>query len=100
MDVIIKYDVFHSVFNENLEDCWAGAIFVKKNKNTIKYIQDWLDMCCIYEDITDAPSHIKNNPMFIEHRHDQSLLSIVLHKNKIKLHFFPKKYLQNVMIPF
>jgi hypothetical protein len=100
MDVIHKYNIFDKVFNENVEDCWAGAIMVKKNKNTIQYIQEWLDMCCIYEDITDSHSKRKNSDTFNEHRHDQSLLSIIVDKYNIKLQYFEKKYLQNVRSPF
>jgi hypothetical protein len=100
MHVINKYNMFDKVFNKNAEDCWAGAIVVKKTKNTTKYIQEWLDMSCIYEDITDVKSNIKNSNLFIEHRHDQSLLSIILHKYNIPTHFFEKKYLQNTREPF
>jgi hypothetical protein len=100
MHVIVKYNMFDKVFSESIEDCWAGALVLKKTENTIKYIQEWLDMCCIYDDITDVESKIKNNKLFIEHRHDQSLLSIVLHKYNIQMHFFEKKYLQNVRAPF
>lgn len=100
MDVIMKYDIYDKVFIENAEDCWGGAIMIKKTDNTIKYMKEWLDMCCIYENITDSPSKIENSSLFNEHRHDQSLLSVVLHKNNIKIMFFEKKYLQNVRIPY
>lgn len=100
METIIKYDLFEKVFNDNAEDCWGGALIVKNNEKGIKYIQEWLDMCCNYEDITDSPSKIKNNPLFREHRHDQSLLSIVLHKYNITLQLFEKKHLQNARVPF
>ena len=100
MDVIMKYDIYDKVFIENAEDCWGGAIMIKKNDNTIKYMKEWLDMCCIYENITDSPSKIENSSLFNEHRHDQSLLSVVLHKHNIKMMFFEKKYLQNVRIPY
>ena len=92
--------MFYKVFNENAEDCWGGALILKKTENTIRYIQEWLDMCCIYEDITDSESKIENNNLFREHRHDQSLLSIILHKYNIQMKFFEKKYLQNVRVPF
>jgi hypothetical protein len=100
MDVIYKYNMFDKIFNKNAEDCWAGALVLKKTENTIKYIKEWLDMCCVYEDITDTTSKIKNARIFNEHRHDQSLLSIVLHKYNIETQFFEKKYLQNVRDPF
>jgi len=100
MGVIHKYNMFDKVFNENAEDCWGGAMVLKKTENTINYIQEWLDMCCVHEDITDAESKIENAEIFIEHRHDQSLLSILLHKYNIEMQFFEKKYLQNVRSPF
>ena len=100
MDVIHKYNMYDKVFNKNAEDCWGGALIIKKTENTMNYMQEWLDMCCIYENITDSPSLIKNHKAFNEHRHDQSLLSIVLHKYNIKMQFFEKKYLQNSRVPF
>ena len=100
MDVIMKYDIYDKVFIENAEDCWGGALVIRKTDNTIKYMKEWLDMCCIYENITDSPSEIENSSLFHEHRHDQSLLSVVLHKHNINMVFFEKKYLQNVRLPF
>ena len=100
MDVICKYNMFNKVFNENAEECWAGGFIIKKTENTKKYIQEWLDMCCIYENITDSKSKIENSNLFNEHKHDQSLLGIILHKYNIQMKFLEKKYIQNVRIPF
>jgi len=100
MDVVLKYDMYDKIFIDDVQDFWAGCIFIKKTINTVKVIQEWLDMCCVYEDITDSPSKIQNDSCFRDHRHDQSLLSIVLHKNNIQAEFFEKKYLQNVRYPF
>ena len=100
MDVIMKYDLYDKVFNENIEDCWGGALIIKKTNNTMKYMKEWLDMSCIYENITDSPSEITNDSQFREHRHDQSLLSVIVHKYNIKMLYFEKKYLQNVRQPY
>ena len=100
MDVILKYDIYNKVFNEDLEDCWAGAFMVKKNNNTINYIKEWLEMCCVYEDITDSLSRINNSDLFYDHRHDQSLLNIVLQKYNIEPQNLENKYLQNSDYPF
>ena len=100
MDVIEKYKMNEKIFKENAEDCWAGALIVKKTPNTIKYIKEWLEMCCIYEDITDSPSILENTSDFREHRHDQTLLSIILHKYNIEMQYFEKKYLQNIRSPY
>jgi hypothetical protein len=100
MDVIQKYKIYDKVFKENIEDCWAGAIIIRKTNNTQKYMKEWLEMCCIFEDITDYPSIEKNDQQYREHRHDQSLLSIVINKYNIKTLYFTKKYLQNVRYPY
>lgn len=99
MDVIRKYNMMDKVFKENAADCWAGAIVLKKSAFSVTLMKTWLNMCCC-EDITDTPSKIRNQEGFREHRHDQSLLSIVLHKYKVNLPFFESKYLQNVRCPF
>jgi hypothetical protein len=100
MDVIQKYNINDLVFKENVECCWAGAMVIKKTDVTLNIINEWLEMCCDYNNITDIESIIPNDKEFISHRHDQSLLSIVLHKHNISMDHFPTKYLQNVRIPW
>jgi hypothetical protein len=99
MDVIHKYNGLKLVFEENKLDAWAGFILLRKTPFTISFIQEWLEMCT-YENITDIPSIIPNDVHFIDHRHDQSLLSILLHKYNIEMPFFDKRYLQNVRCPY
>ena len=99
MDTIHKYNIFEETFCHNILACWAGAIIIRKTKNTILMMNEWLTMCCS-DDITDTPSVNQNAPFFIENRHDQTLLSIVLYKYKINLQHFEKKYMQNVRIPY
>jgi hypothetical protein len=78
----------------------GGCIILKKNNNSIKYIKEWLDMCTIYEDISNVKSINEESNLFYENRHDQSLLSVILHKYNINVCFFKKKYLQNVRTPY
>ena len=99
MDTIIKYNA-EDMIKYNIEEYWAGAIIIKNNNFTKNIISQWLDMCCIYEDITDTDSINPNIEGFIEHRHDQSLLGILLYKNNINAHLFPNKYLQNSRWPY
>jgi hypothetical protein len=100
MDAIIKYNMYDKVFQEEVHDAWAGCILVKKTERTSGWIQEWLTMCCDYQDITDSPSDHKNSEHFYDHRHDQSLLSILAHTHHIPLHTFEKSFLQNVRLPF
>ena len=102
MDVILKCNMFNDIFYKNVIDCWAGAIVLKKTKKNCHMMKYWLNLCCNYENITDSPSKIPNSKFFNEHRHDQSLLSIILYKHNIPfyLNTFPSKYLQNLRQPY
>ena len=79
--------------------CWAGAMILKNTSKTRMIIKEWLEMCCNVEYITDSPC-LSNGPDFVDHRHDQALLSIVLHNHNIVLQEFPKRYLQNNNFPW
>jgi hypothetical protein len=100
MDVIQKCDANDIVFNQHAECCWAGAIVLRKTEFTVNVVKEWLRLCSVYENISDSPSLLANQPEYIDHRHDQALLSIVLHKHNISFESFPTKYLQNVRQPW
>jgi hypothetical protein len=100
MDVIQKYGMEQPILNENANEYWAGAFLLKKTPRMVQMIQEWLDMCCNEHDITDEQSQLPNHSEFLDHRHDQSLLSIVLLKYNIPGQIFEKRYLQNVRQPY
>ena len=100
MDVVIKYNMYNKLFIENVEEYWAGCIFIKKTENTMEIMKEWLQMCCNHDDITDSPSQNQNYRYFWDHRHDQALLSIILHKKNITPCHFEKNYLQNMRYPY
>jgi hypothetical protein len=98
MDVIEKFGMKQKVFEENAVDGWAGCILLRKNTKTRDWMKEGLNMCT-YENITDV-SILANESCFKDHRHDQSLLSILLHKYNISMPYFEKRYLQNVRFPY
>ena len=100
MDVIKNSGMYSQVFQDNIEVCWAGAMILKKTDRTIHIMKEWLEMCSEFHNITDSPSILQNSPEYCEHRHDQSLLSIVLHKHSVPFEYFACKYLQNGRYPF
>ena len=67
---------------ENL-DCFcveAGIIFIKKNKFSINFIKKWLNLMLNANDIiTDKYNEVnkKENKLFIDYRHDQSLVNLL-----------------------
>ena len=60
----------------------ATLMIYKKTKFTIKFIQEWLHYCQDSRIITDDPNTMgkENYPKFIDNRHDQSILSLLIKK--------------------
>lgn len=72
----------------------ANLIIVKKTKNTINFIDEYLELSQNRILLTDFgtkkyPHEISD---FIEHRHDQSILSLLCKKNKISTFSDPTDY--------
>ncbi len=56
----------------------SGIIFFRKDAKTIKFLQDWSKVYATnFSLVDDTPSVIPNHPNFIEHRHDQSIFSLL-----------------------
>lgn len=56
----------------------AGIIFVRKDATTVKFFEDWINVFSKdFHFIDDTPSVLPNIEGFIDHRHDQSIYSIL-----------------------
>lgn len=55
----------------------AGMSIFKKTPETLFFASTWYNLCCNYHNIDDTPSIESNFPNFKEHRHDQSVFSIL-----------------------
>jgi hypothetical protein len=80
-----KRDVFdHMNLNNNeslnSKHLIATIIILKKCEHTMKIINEWYEICCNYQLIDDSPSILLNDISFIEHRHDQSIFSLLVKK--------------------
>ena len=61
----------------------SGLLSIYINEQTINIIKDWYSLSCNYHFIDDSPSIIPNLYCFKEHRHDQSVISLLIKKNNI-----------------
>ena len=61
----------------------GSYILLKKNDYTVDFFKEYLFWCEKDELITDMPSSAPNHPDFKDHRHDQSILSILAIKHNI-----------------
>jgi hypothetical protein len=66
----------------NSEQHQATMIMIKKNNTTTDFVNDWYNCSQIYHLIDDSPSISANYPGFVEHRHDQSIFSLLLKSKK------------------
>jgi GR25 family glycosyltransferase involved in LPS biosynthesis len=78
-----KMDLIHylNCNNEkilNSSQIMATSIIIRKCEHTIKLINKYYNLSCNYNLISDEPSVIPNDITFREHRHDQSILSLLV----------------------
>lgn len=79
-----KRDVYQEFCpHRNLENDYSGQyagghLILRKEEATIRLVEDWIDVMKNWHWVSDEPSTLPNLPQFQEHRHDQSLLSLLL----------------------
>ena len=58
---------------------WAGCFFIKKSKQSLEFLDRWISMNELSKElITDKKSTKPNFSGFKEHRHDQSIFSVLV----------------------
>jgi hypothetical protein len=85
---------------KNSNQVWAGCVILQKNERTVKLVNDWLEHAEKPELIIDPETRNGQLPEFKEHRRDQSILSILAKREGVNFETFPKKYLQNLRVPY
>lgn len=73
--------------------CNASYQIYKKNKKSLDFIEELLFWCQNDNALTDAPNILgENYPGYQDHRHDQSILSLLASKYEFKLEIDPSQY--------
>lgn len=93
-DVFVALDLDREPYISQ-KQCRAGFLILKKNQKTVRLIDEWLQYCQNYNLITDCPNiYGKDNyEGFCEHRHDQSILSLLMWRDHIPyVEQFPLPY--------
>lgn len=65
------------------EQILSGLFFIKNNSFSIKILNKWKNACDKSHLIDDSKSIYPNHKNFIEHRHDQSLFSLICKKKNL-----------------
>lgn len=82
----VKKDAFHFMHCDgdryyNATQVWAGTVILRNTETTMDFVDDWLKYCCDRRIISDDPSVSGPElPTFRDHRHDQSVLTLLVTK--------------------
>lgn len=77
-DVYEHYCPFLNIEHDKSGQYAGGHLILRKSDATLRLVQDWIDAIQNWHFVSDEPSTIPNIDGFQEHRHDQSLLSLLL----------------------
>jgi len=78
-DLLIEMELNDNIIKDSPQ-YQASAIFLKKNEKIMSFVKEWYLLCCNYHLIDDSDSIQNNDSAFIEHRHDQSIFSLLIKK--------------------
>ena len=76
-DTLDYFGVLHDSDIINSEQVLATTFFVKKSPLMMDFVDNWLSAWDDYRLVNDDVSLIPNSSDFVEHRHDQSVFSIL-----------------------
>lgn len=100
-DLLIELDMIHDKYLHNSPQRQAGEILIYVCNETRDLVNKWYDLSCNYHLLDDSPSYLdKEFDCFKEHRHDQSIFSLLTKKYEIfslhhSLDHFPIFYNRN-----
>lgn len=68
----------------NSAQFWSGTVFFQNNEFTINFLSEWEKLSSINYLIDDSLFDERNDTRFVEHRHDQSIFSLLCKINNIE----------------
>jgi hypothetical protein len=82
MDLVEKLDMNKDIYLNSAQRQGGTNLYLVCNE-TRHLVNEWYKIACDYNNIDDSPSINKNIPSFKEHRHDQSIFSLLTKKYNI-----------------
>lgn len=90
-DLFIEMNLDNDHIRNHIHYDATSIIIMRNNKQTRQFVETWLKWCKKESAIIDSPSKTAERVEFLEHRHDQSILSLLLlkHRNIIRFSALP-----------
>lgn len=85
-DLSSKFNLNINILRKN--HLQAGCLLMQKCRFIEQLMSEWYENCEIYNNIDDTPSKIPNYNVFIDHRHDQSVLNMILKKYNLISNYY------------
>ena len=82
MDLIYKLNMLNNDLISTYQ-CEANIQLIYVCKETRELVNTIYNYACVYYNIDDTPSIIPNHSIFKDHRHDQSLFSLLIKKHNL-----------------
>jgi hypothetical protein len=78
----------------NAPQCDAAFCVFRRCPKSLEFVREWLHYCRDARILTDSPNTCgkRDLPDFVEHRRDQSILSILACKHRLPLYRMPTQY--------
>lgn len=84
-DVLAFFDVLGNDSILDSPQYEGGIFFIRKDPNNIDFIKQWINIFSTnFNLINDAASQIANDEKFVDHRHDQSLYSLLCKRREVE----------------
>ncbi len=85
MDLVLRMDMreHYKYHNWSYRQRQSGLLMFLVNDDTKKIVREWYEIACDYHMLDDTPSVNENIHSFNEHRHDQSIFSLLVKKYDI-----------------
>ena len=84
-DLLDFFNFYNNTSVTETPQYMAGCFFIKKSKRSMSFINEWLDIFNKRFDLVDdTVSKLENLNGFLEHRHDQSVFSLLCKKYNLK----------------
>jgi hypothetical protein len=79
MDTMNELECMDYEYQESEQIC-ATAFIIRKNTFSLNLMKKWYEYSCNYHLLDDSLSILNNDLRFLDHRHDQSIFSLLLKK--------------------
>ena len=78
MDLVKNCNINDTLLNDKQRQ--AGLILFYVCDEVIQFVNEWYTLSSDYHNLDDSPSILENSAGFREHRHDQSIFSLLTKK--------------------